>query len=225
MSLKLLAPLLTAAALAAPVPASATMLDLKFFPKSLDELGSCLKVLPGGCTDLVGKPPGGDSSGLFDRLTLSEKTITIDTTVPTPLSQPFVFYPGDTGAGSLGFVDVFSLDRTVLITGKNAGGTLVGLTQKLSQSGSVTVGMFEDKLNIFEATMTIDLTIFGLTGSSLVLLFSPAELVAGIDPPGEITGGFRLVGPAAVPIPPTLALLALGLIAGGIARRLSAKLP
>ena len=222
MLLKSLATLLTAVALAAPVPASAIMLDLKFFSKSLDELGSCVKV---GCTDLVGKPPGGDSGGLFDRLTLSEKTITIDTTAPIPLSQPFVFYPGDTGAGSLGFVDVFSLNRSVLISGKNAAGAPVALAKQLTQSGSVTVGMFEDTLNIFAASMTIDLTIFGLTGSSLELLFSPAEMVAGIDPPGEITGGFRLVGPAAVPIPPTLALLALGLIAGGIARRLRAKLP
>jgi len=72
--------------------------------------------------------------------------------------------------------------------------------------------------NILVARLTIDLTIFGLNGSSLVLLFRPAELRAGIDPPGEITGGFRLVAPSVVPIAPTLALLAFTLIAGGCVR-------
>ena len=192
--------------IAAPLAAPAAMLTLSIDGIALTGLGSCLHA-PSGCTD-PGLPPGHNGNGDFDQVSLTATSTNIDSsTVSATMAQPYVFAPGDTGAGSTDFDEIFSLNRNVRVSygGQN-------ITQTLVQSGDILVGEIADKLTIHaSAPLVFDLSALGLAGT-LTLTLGSTSVTAGIDPEGTVPGQID-VNP--IPAPPTLALFAAGLAAIG----------
>ena len=215
--------LLTAMALSAPMAATAVMITVSIDGFSVSGLGRCDfagDLTPGhaathphpACTDLINIPPNGDGGGPFDYLTLDPKSDTADYTLPDTVTflQDFVFNPGDTGAGSLGFIDFFSLARNVTVTEIG----FAPITLMLTQTGNLLVGLLEDDLTIDPS----DTLVFHLNSGDLTVKLGGAFLRAGIDPPGQIEVQVDLT-PTAVPVPSTLALFGLGLAGIAIRRR------
>ena len=212
MRLRTLFLLLTAMMLAVPTAARAITITVSIDGLFLHSLGICSNA-PGGCTDLINIPPGFDPGNGFpyDQVTLIPKIDTADYALPDTVTfmQDFVFNPGDTGAGSVGFMDVFSLARNVTVTETG----FLPIAQMLSQTGNVLVGMFEDDLTI-DASDTL---VYQLNSGELSVRLGGAFLRAGIDPPGALEVEVNFTA-ADIPLPTTLALFGLGL-AGLAARR------
>jgi len=190
--------------------ASAVQLTITVDSKFLSGLGECGRA-PGGCTDLVNIPPGGDSNGPFDQVTLIVTNFFVDTAVPGSLSfnQPYQFVLGPTGAGSVGFEDAFQLDRTVTVSDGGAihsFGTLV-------QSGNLLVGMFEDTLTIHDSSPLV----FSLPDGQLTITMNGVSVATDADLAGEILGQAVFV-----PLPPALVLFGTGVLALMRRRRLPA---
>lgn len=203
MRLRHLSGLMAATLLAAPMAAQAATLAVSIDGIFLAGLGSCLNAAPLGCTDPA-FPPGQDSNGYYDQVTLIVASTTVDSSATSAtLGQTYIFVPGDTGAGSTGFDQTFSLDRNVQVSY----GTQ-SITQTLVQSGDLLVGDLADTLTIHASDpLSFDLSALGLTGI-LTLSLGETSVTAGIDPEGVVPGQID-VSPA--PAPPSLALLIPGL--------------
>lgn len=205
MRLRSLSGWATAALLAMPLAVSAATLTVSLDGLALYGLGACGHA-PDGCTD-ASAPPGQDSNGnAYDQLMLIATAIPLDSSVRSVgLSQTYVFVPGDTGAGSTDFTDMFSLSRSITVSYGGA-----SITQTLLQSGTVKVGLYEDTLTINAS----DALLFNLAplgfASTLTLKLGLATVTAGIDPIGLVPGQIVL---NEIPAPPTALLLAAGLAA------------
>lgn len=209
--------LAVAALLAAPVAATAATLTVSIDGIALYGVGSCVYA-PSGCTD-PNLPPGYDADGnAFDQVMLVPTAIPVSSNASSVgLGQTYVFVPGDTGAGSTGFNPSFSLDRVITVSYGTA-----SLTQTLIQSGDILVGVYEDTLTIHAS----DALVFNLAplGFShlLTLRLGLATVTAGIDPVGVVPGEIVL---NAIPAPPTLLLLAIGLACGVATKKRLRALP
>src|ERR1043166_2421987 len=118
-------------------------------------------------------------------------------------AQEFDFVVGNTGGGSLGFTNSIALTRKVRIFDPTPGGVDTGF-QSVSQSGTITIGDQMDVLMILASTpLPLDL---GSDGMIIVEFQAEGPIPAG-DPDVVIA----LSGVAALPLPPTIALLGLGL--------------
>jgi hypothetical protein len=204
-SRKCLSWLVGVALLTAPAMTSATLFSISISGLTLTGLGSCGHA-PLGCADPVNYPPGGDVNGPYDQVFLvATGALSYDIGLPgsVSVSQTYIFNPGDTGAGSVGYTEYFSLGRDVTVSDGNQ-----TLTQTLNQTGSLLVGMIEDTLTIDPS----ELLVFSFAGGNLSLRLNGTSITAGIDPEGIIEGEARLI-----PAPSSLVLMGLGL--AGLARR------
>ncbi|MFM8332851.1 MAG: hypothetical protein ACKN9T_14300 [Candidatus Methylumidiphilus sp.] len=206
------------ALLAASAAAPAATLTIQIDGVAFTGLGSCDKA-PSGCTDLANLPPGGDVNGPFDQVELFAYSTSVSSTITGTinLGQNYVFVPGDTGAGSTAFLAPFNLNRNVTLSLSVPNPAYPPLVQQLIQDGTLLVGLYEDTMTINTSSLlSFDLTQLGLTGT-LRMRMGLTSVTAGIDPEGTVPSTITL---NEIPAPPTLALLATGLLGMAVSGRL-----